>query len=107
LETLSHNSILKIIKTGNPSLKSNPRKSTNRKSDEKESKTANTLYFSLPYCEFISYRETKSTVYQLISMSNKTALKLAFTIYDKNRNGMVDEDDLLQMISLSRTLTFM
>jgi Ca2+-binding EF-hand superfamily protein len=39
-------------------------------------------------------------------MGNRTSLKLAFTIYDKNRNGVLDEDDLLQMISLSRTFTF-
>ena len=64
------------------------------------------IYFSLPYCEFISYRETKSSIYQLINMGARTTLKIAFSIYDKNRNGLVDQDDLLQMISLSRNFSF-
>jgi hypothetical protein len=37
-------------------------------------------------------------------MGAKMGLKLAFTIFDKNRNGLVDEDDLIQLISLSRKL---
>jgi Ca2+-binding EF-hand superfamily protein len=39
-------------------------------------------------------------------MGNRTALKIAFTIYDKNKNGVLDSDDLLQMISLSRSFPF-
>jgi hypothetical protein len=39
-------------------------------------------------------------------MGIRTAQKVAFAIYDKNRNGLLDEDDLLQMISLSRTFSF-
>lgn len=39
-------------------------------------------------------------------MGNRISLKLAFTIYDKNRNSLLDEDDLLHMISLSRTFAF-
>ncbi len=37
-------------------------------------------------------------------MSYTANLKLAFTIYDKNRNGVIDTDDLVQIISLSRKI---
>jgi Ca2+-binding EF-hand superfamily protein len=37
-------------------------------------------------------------------MNARLGLKLVFSIFDKNRNGLVDEDDLLQLISLSRTM---
>lgn len=37
-------------------------------------------------------------------MNVRLGLKLVFSIFDKNRNGLVDEDDLLQLISLSRTM---
>ncbi len=37
-------------------------------------------------------------------MSAKMGLKMAFSIFDKNRNGLIDEDDLLQLISASRKL---
>jgi Ca2+-binding EF-hand superfamily protein len=37
-------------------------------------------------------------------MGAKMGLKIAFNIFDKNRNGLIDEDDLIQLISLSRTL---
>jgi hypothetical protein len=102
LDSLAHRSILTLIKA--PTTNSQNRSSYSKPSG-RVSKPAS-LAFALPYCEFISYREAKSSVYQLISMGSRTALKLAFAIYDKNRNGVVDEDDLLQMISLSRTYAF-
>lgn len=105
--SLAHNSILKLIKTGTPSGNSYQRKPSNQRIKESEDKIGSALPFALPYSEFISYRETKSTVYQLINMGSRTALKVAFSIYDKNKNGVIDEEDLLQMISHSRTLTFM
>lgn len=37
-------------------------------------------------------------------MSSITCLRIAFSLYDKNHNGKVDEDDLLQAISLSRKM---
>lgn len=37
-------------------------------------------------------------------MNARFGLKLVFSIFDKNRNGLIDEDDLLQLISLSRTM---
>jgi len=37
-------------------------------------------------------------------MNIKVSYKIAFMIFDKNRNGLLDEYDLLQMISLSRTI---
>lgn len=37
-------------------------------------------------------------------MNSMVYLRLAFSLYDKNHNGKVDEDDLLQAISLSRVM---
>ena len=37
-------------------------------------------------------------------MGIKAGLKIAFSIYDKNKNGVIDEDDLLQFIGLSRKI---
>lgn len=37
-------------------------------------------------------------------MNTSVCLRLAFSLYDKNHNGKVDEDDLLQAISLSRKM---
>ena len=62
------------------------------------------MHFALPHCEFISFKETKNSIYQLVGMNARMGLKLAFSIFDKNRNGLVDEDDLLQLLSLSRTM---
>ncbi len=40
-------------------------------------------------------------------MNSKSYFKMAFSIFDKNKNGVIDEDDLLQMISLSRKQTIL
>ena len=37
-------------------------------------------------------------------MSHKRYLSIAFNIFDKNQNGYIDEDDLIQAIQLSRRL---
>jgi len=37
-------------------------------------------------------------------MSPNSYLKIAFGLYDKNKNGIIDEDDLLQAVSLSRKM---
>jgi hypothetical protein len=63
--------------------------------------------FSLPFAEFISFRETKASIYRLTRMNMKTCYKIAFGIFDKNRNGKIDQNDLLQLISLSRKLTLL
>ena len=67
-----------------------------------ENSYGNDVYFSLPFSEFISFKETKNSIYQLVGMSARMGLKMAFGVFDKNRNGVIDEDDLLQLISLSR-----
>ena len=37
-------------------------------------------------------------------MNNTTCYRIAFSLYDKNHDGKIDEDDLLQAISLSRVM---
>jgi Ca2+-binding EF-hand superfamily protein len=37
-------------------------------------------------------------------MSTNSYLKIAFGLYDKNKNGIIDEDDLLQAVSLTRKM---
>lgn len=37
-------------------------------------------------------------------MGAKMGLRMAFSIFDKNRNSLIDEDDLIQLISLSRKI---
>jgi hypothetical protein len=37
-------------------------------------------------------------------MNTKVSNKIAFMIFDKNTNGLIDEYDLLQLISLSRII---
>jgi len=58
----------------------------------------------LPFAEFISERETKASIYRLVRMNPSGYLKIAFSLYDKNQNGIIDEDDLLQAIGLSRKM---
>ena len=37
-------------------------------------------------------------------MNNTTCYRIAFSLYDKNHDGKIDEDDLLQAIRLSRVM---
>jgi Ca2+-binding EF-hand superfamily protein len=37
-------------------------------------------------------------------MTPSSYLKISFSLYDKNQNGIIDEDDLLQAIALSRKI---
>lgn len=37
-------------------------------------------------------------------MAPNSYLKMAFLLYDKNQNGIIDEDDLLQALGLSRKM---
>lgn len=37
-------------------------------------------------------------------MSEIGYMRIAFSLYDKNHNGLIDEDDMLQALSLSRKM---
>lgn len=100
LNSLSNHSILGLLAKNVTSLKQKAGSSTRERWED----GAPEALFALPFSEFISHRETKNSIYQLVGMSAKQGLKLAFTIFDKNRNGLIDEDDLIQLISLSRTM---
>ena len=99
LSSLANHSILGLLQKHLES-----RKTTSTSQIQQEDRRDNNVHFSLPFSEFISFKETKNSIYQLVGMSARMGLKMAFGIFDKNRNGLIDEDDLLQLISLSREM---
>jgi Ca2+-binding EF-hand superfamily protein len=57
------------------------------------------------YAEFISLKETRKSIHRIINMSVRNSHKLVFQIFDKNKNGIIDEEDLIQLVNLSENLT--
>ena len=53
----------------------------------------------MPYCEFVGLKKSKRSVEDIFNLSIKSAQKLAFKIYDRNGNGIIDEKDIIELFS--------
>lgn len=54
--------------------------------------------------DFISLKETRKSIHRLVNMSVFTTQKLAFTLYDRNHDGVIDRKDLIPLFNLVDTL---
>ncbi len=57
--------------------------------------------FTLPYTEFISESEIRKSIHRIVNMSVKMAQKVVFQLLDLNKNGYIDEKDMIDLAELS------
>jgi hypothetical protein len=54
----------------------------------------------IPYCKFFSFKECKMSIERIVNMPLKAAQRIAFRIYDRNGNGIIDEKDIFELLTV-------
>jgi hypothetical protein len=54
----------------------------------------------VPFCKFTSFKECKMSIERIVNMPLKSAQRLAFKIYDRNANGIIDEKDIIELLTI-------
>lgn len=55
----------------------------------------------LPFCEFNNLKDSKKSISNIINMPIKSVQRIAFKIYDRNGNGVIDENDIIQLFLIA------
>jgi hypothetical protein len=55
----------------------------------------NKYQVELPFCDFDNLKDSRKSIERIFNLPLKTAQRIAFKIYDRNDNGVIDEQDIV------------